>query len=107
MGMTHALLPLAALTMLPVMLRIDRGLLSAAGTLGAPRTQIFWRVLFHLSIPGVAASGLWVFIASLGFFITPALLGGGPHVGDDRPGHHRTDLRQFWTGNSAERSPPC
>src|ERR1700722_6831787 len=76
MGMTHALLPLAVLTLLPVMIRIDRGLLSAAGTLGAPRAQTFWRVFFHLSMPGVAASGLLVFIASLGFFITPALLGG-------------------------------
>ena len=76
MGMTHALLPLAVLTMLPVMIRIDRGLLSAAGTLGAPRAQTFWRVFFHLSMPGVAAAGLLVFIASLGFFITPALLGG-------------------------------
>jgi ABC-type spermidine/putrescine transport system permease subunit I len=76
MGMTHALLPLAVLTMLPVMLRIDRGLISAAGTLGAPRAQTFWRVFFHLSMPGVAAAGLLVFIASLGFFITPALLGG-------------------------------
>jgi ABC-type spermidine/putrescine transport system permease subunit I len=76
MGMSHALLPLAVLTMLPVMIRIDRGLLSAAGTLGAPRAQTFWRVSFHLSMPGVAAAGLLVFIASLGFFITPALLGG-------------------------------
>jgi putative spermidine/putrescine transport system permease protein len=76
MGMAHSLLPLAVLTMLPVMIRIDRGLISAAGTLGAPRTQTFWRVFFHLSMPGVAAAGLLVFIASLGFFITPALLGG-------------------------------
>lgn len=76
MGMTHTLLPLAVLTMLPVMLRIDRGLLSAAGTLGAPGPQVFWRVFFHLSMPGVAAAGLLVFIASLGFFIVPALLGG-------------------------------
>jgi putative spermidine/putrescine transport system permease protein len=76
MGMTHTLLPLAVLTMLPVMIGIDRGLISAAGTLGAPRMQTFWRIFFHLSMPGVAASGLLVFIASLGFFITPALLGG-------------------------------
>jgi putative spermidine/putrescine transport system permease protein len=76
MGMTHALLPLSVLTMLPVMIRIDRGLISAAGTLGAPRTQMFWRIFFPLSMPGVAAAGLLVFIASLGFFITPALLGG-------------------------------
>lgn len=76
MGMTHTLLPLAVLTMLPVMLKIDKGLLSAAGTMGAARAQAFWRVFVHLSMPGVAAAGLLVFIGSLGFFITPALLGG-------------------------------
>ena len=75
-GMVHAMLPLAVLTMLPVMLAIDRQLPRAAGTLGAPPGQVFWRVHFHLSLPGVAAAGLLVFITSLGFFITPALLGG-------------------------------
>jgi putative spermidine/putrescine transport system permease protein len=75
-GMVHAMLPLAVLTMLPVMVGIDRQLPRAAGTLGAPPGQVFWRVHFHLSLPGVAAAGLLVFITSLGFFITPALLGG-------------------------------
>ncbi len=76
MGMVHALLPLTVMTMLPVMMEIDRRLLHAAQTLGAPRAQTFWRVFFHLSMPGVAAAGLLVFIASLGFFVTPGLLGG-------------------------------
>jgi putative spermidine/putrescine transport system permease protein len=76
MGMVHTLLPLAVMTMLPVMTQIDRQYLRAAQTLGAPRAQAFWRVFFQLSMPGVAAAGLLVFIASLGFFITPALLGG-------------------------------
>ena len=75
-GMVHAMLPLAVLTMLPVMIGIDRQLPRAAGTLGAAPGQVFWRVHFHLSLPGVAAAGLLVFITSLGFFITPALLGG-------------------------------
>ena len=75
-GMVHAMLPLAVLTMLPVMIGHDRHLPRAAGTLGAPPGQVFWRVYFHLSLPGVAAAGLLVFITSLGFFITPALLGG-------------------------------
>ena len=43
---------------------------------GASRTETFWRVFFPLSLPGVAAGGLLVFIVALGFFITPALLGG-------------------------------
>lgn len=76
MGMVHTLLPLAVMTMLPVMTGIDRGYGNAASTLGAPRAQVFWRVFFPLSVPGVAAAGLLVFISSLGFFITPGLLGG-------------------------------
>jgi ABC-type spermidine/putrescine transport system permease subunit I len=78
MGMTHTLLPLAVLTMLPVMVQIDATLPRAAGTLGASAAQAFWRVFFHLSMPGVSASALLVFISGLGFFIVPALLG-GPH----------------------------
>jgi putative spermidine/putrescine transport system permease protein len=77
-GMTHTMLPLAIITMLPVMNQIDARLPMAAATMGASRVQAFWRVYFQLSVTGVAAAGLLVFIASLGFFITPALLG-GPH----------------------------
>jgi len=75
-GMVHALMPLAVLTMLSVMENIDGNLSKAASTLGARGGQAFWRVYFPLSIPGVAAGALLVFITSLGFFITPALLGG-------------------------------
>jgi putative spermidine/putrescine transport system permease protein len=74
-GMVHALMPLAVLTMLPVMETIDRNLMPAASTLGARRGQAFWRIYLPLSLPGVAAAGLLVFITSLGFFITPAFLG--------------------------------
>jgi putative spermidine/putrescine transport system permease protein len=75
-GMSHALMPMAVLTMFAVMQGIPRDLGRAAETLGASRGQVFWRIYFPLSLPGVAASGLTVFITSLGFFITPALLGG-------------------------------
>lgn len=74
-GMVHAMMPLAVLTMLSVMENIDRNLVPAASTLGARGGQTFWRIYFPLSLPGVAAAGLLVFITSLGFFITPALLG--------------------------------
>src|SRR5262252_1800715 len=74
-GMVHALMPLAVLTMVSVMENIDRNLLPAASTLGARGGQAFWRIYFPLSLPGVAAAGLLVFITALGFFITPALLG--------------------------------
>ncbi len=75
-GMTHALMPLAVLTMVAVMEHIDPTLTRAASTLGARGGQAFWRIYFPLSLPGVAAAGLLVFITALGFFITPALLGG-------------------------------
>jgi putative spermidine/putrescine transport system permease protein len=75
-GMTHALMPLAVLTMLAVMEGIDPTLVRAASTLGARNGQAFWRIYLPLSLPGVAAAALLVFITALGFFITPALLGG-------------------------------
>jgi putative spermidine/putrescine transport system permease protein len=62
--------------MLPTINQIDPRLKLAAATMGATRIEAFWRVTFQLSMPGVAAAGLLVFIGSLGFFITPALLGG-------------------------------
>jgi putative spermidine/putrescine transport system permease protein len=75
-AMTHTLLPLAVVTMLPVMNQIDRRLLMAASTLGANGAQAFWQVFFQLSMRGVAAAGLLILVACLGFFIAPALLGG-------------------------------
>ena len=75
-SLTHSMMPLAIVTMLPVMAQIDRELTKAAATLGATAGQAFWRIYFHLSMPGVAAAGLLIFISSLGFFITPAILGG-------------------------------
>jgi len=75
-GMVHAMVPLAVITMLPIMLSIDRRLLQAGQTLGAPPARAFWEIYFKLSLPGVTAAGLLVFISSLGFFIVPAFLGG-------------------------------
>ncbi|MCZ6839075.1 MAG: ABC transporter permease subunit, partial [Alphaproteobacteria bacterium] len=79
-GMVHALMPLAVLTMLAVMQTIDPNLRKAAATLGGRGGQSFWRIYFPLSLPGVAAGGLLVFITALGFFITPALLGSGREI---------------------------
>ena len=75
-GMTHALMPLGILTMTSVMQAIPNNLVPAAATLGARGGQAFWRIYFPLSLPGVAAGSLLVFITAVGFFITPALLGG-------------------------------
>ncbi|WP_233837104.1 ABC transporter permease subunit [Paraburkholderia sp. ZP32-5] len=74
-GMVHSMLPLAVMTMLPVMRGIDDRLAQAAETLGAERSTSFFTVFLPLSSPGVAAAGLLVFISSLGFFIVPSLLG--------------------------------
>ena len=75
-GMVHALMPLAVLTMLSVMENIDRNLPRAALTLGARPGTAFWRVYFPLSMPGVAAGAIMVFVTAIGFFIVPSLLGG-------------------------------
>jgi len=74
-GMVHALVPLAVMSMLPIMQGINAQLSSAAQTLGAGRGTAFFTVFLPLSLPGAAAAGLLVFITSLGFFIVPALLG--------------------------------
>lgn len=75
-GMVHALMPLAVMTMLSVMENIDRNLPRAALTLGARPGSAFWKVYFPLSLPGAAAAAIMVFVTAIGFFIVPALLGG-------------------------------
>ncbi|UXN06559.1 ABC transporter permease subunit [Bartonella sp. HY761] len=75
-GMVHAMIPLAIMTMLSVMENIDRNLPRAAGTLGAKPGKSFWTIYFPLSMPGVAAASIMVFVTAIGFFIVPALLGG-------------------------------
>jgi putative spermidine/putrescine transport system permease protein len=76
-GMVHVLMPYLVFPLYAVMCRVDRDLLSAAEGLGAPGWQIFLRVYFPLTLPGLLAGAALVFIISIGFFITPALLGGG------------------------------
>jgi len=75
-GMTYVLLPFMVLTLASVMRGIDPALVRAAHSLGASRWQAFRRVFLPLSAPGIAGGTLLVFILSLGFFITPALMGG-------------------------------
>jgi putative spermidine/putrescine transport system permease protein len=76
-GMVHYMVPFAVLPMLASMREIDMRLLAAARGLGASRAQVFRQVFLPLSMPGVIAAGVLVFIFSLGFYITPAILGGG------------------------------
>ncbi|HEY8611490.1 MAG TPA: ABC transporter permease [Roseomonas sp.] len=76
-GMVHYMVPYAVLPMLSAMREIDPRVLAAARGLGASRSVAFLRVFLPLSLPGVIAAGVLVFIFSLGFYITPAILGGG------------------------------
>jgi len=76
-GMIHVMVPYAVLTLYANMRGIDAGLVAAARSLGASRFQAFRMVFLPLSTPGLIGAGLLVFILSLGFYITPALLGGG------------------------------
>ncbi len=75
-GMVHVLLPFMVLPIYSVMKGIDVDLLKAAQNLGANRLQAFLRVYLPLSLSGLATGCLVVFVTALGFFVTPALLGG-------------------------------
>lgn len=75
LGMTQILLPFMVLPLFTTMARIDPELTKAAANLGASPRRAFLRVFLPLSIPGVLAGSLLVFVLALGFYITPALLG--------------------------------
>jgi ABC-type spermidine/putrescine transport system permease subunit I len=76
-GSTHILLPFMILPIFGVLKRMDPRLIRAATGLGASPRRAFWTVTLPLSAPGIAAGVLIVFIMALGFFVTPAVLGGG------------------------------
>jgi ABC-type spermidine/putrescine transport system permease subunit I len=75
-GMTQIMLPYMVLPIAAVMERMDRSLVPAARGLGASPWKSFAWVFLPLSLPGVYAGSLLVFIISLGFFVVPAILGG-------------------------------
>lgn len=76
-GMTEYMVPYAILPLLANMQGIDTRVLSASRSLGASGVQTFLRVFLPLTKPGIIAASLLVFISSLGFYVTPAILGGG------------------------------
>lgn len=76
-GMVHIMLPFLILPVYGAMKAIDRDLMKAASNLGASPRRAFWTVFFPLTLPGLFAGSLMVFILCLGFFVTPAVLGGG------------------------------
>jgi putative spermidine/putrescine transport system permease protein len=75
-GMAQVLLPFMILPLYSVMKTIDLRLVQAARSLGASPARAFLQVYLPLSLPGVYAGAIIVFILALGFYITPALLGG-------------------------------
>jgi ABC-type spermidine/putrescine transport system permease subunit I len=75
-AMIHILLPYMILPIASVLRQMDPALPRAAAGLGAAPWSVFARIILPLSVPGVAAGVLLVFVLSLGFYITPALVGG-------------------------------
>lgn len=76
-GMVHVLLPYMVFPLYGAMKRIDPALVPAAEGLGASGLSVFLRVYFPLTLPGVLTGVTLVFVVAMGFYITPALLGGG------------------------------
>jgi putative spermidine/putrescine transport system permease protein/spermidine/putrescine transport system permease protein len=76
-GMVHIMLPFFVLPLYATLRSIDRSYLRAAANMGAGPGRAFWTVFFPLSLPGLFAGLTLVFVLCLGFFVTPALLGGG------------------------------
>jgi len=80
MGMLLTYLPLMILPLYAVMIRLDDDLIDAASDLGASRVQIFRTIVLPLTLPGIIAGSLLVFIPAVGEFVIPALLGGPEQV---------------------------
>ena len=76
-GMVHIMLPFLILPLYANMRAIDKDCMKAASSLGATPSRAFWTVFLPLSLPGLLAGLLIVFVLCLGFYVTPAILGGG------------------------------
>jgi putative spermidine/putrescine transport system permease protein/spermidine/putrescine transport system permease protein len=76
-GMVHIMLPFMVLPLYASMRAINADYMRAAANLGASPVKAFWQIYVPLSLPGLAAGIVIVFVLCLGFYVTPALLGGG------------------------------
>ncbi|WP_139006321.1 ABC transporter permease [Arthrobacter crystallopoietes] len=89
LGMTYTMLPYAVLAMYPTMAGFDKELLNSASVLGSSRTGAMYKIWLPMVRPGLVAGGAIVFAISIGFYITPVLLGGAQTpfmatvIGDD------------------------
>jgi putative spermidine/putrescine transport system permease protein len=79
-GMTYIMLPFVVLPLQATLSAIDPALMHAGAICGASPLRLFRSVLLPLSLPGIGAAGLMVFVMSLGYYITPALLGGASNM---------------------------
>jgi len=98
-GMVHIMLPFLVLPLLNAMRAIDADLLKAAANLGASPARAFRSVFLPLSLPGLAAGTLIVFILCLGFYVTPAVLGGGKVIMVSN--HIANDIELFFNWGAA------
>lgn len=101
LGLIYSWLPTMVLPVYASLERLDRSLLEAASDLYASGFHVFRRVIWPLSIPGVAAGSVLVFIPSLGAFITPTLLGGGKSLMIGNIISHQFLTAQDWPFGSA------
>lgn len=79
-GMMHFLIPFAVLPLASSMRHLDQRVLMAARGMGASKLRTFWWIFVPMTMPGIIGASIITFIFSLGFFITPAILGGGRSV---------------------------
>ena len=93
-AMTHILLPFMVLPLYSVMKAIPPSYVRAAKSLGATNWTAFWRIYFPNTISGIGAGGILVFILAIGYYITPALVGGqdGVMISNIIDGHMRSSL---------------
>ena len=97
----HILLPFMVLPLYATMQKIPRDLLQAGASLGGSPSHTFWRIFLPLSLPGVLAGSTLVFVLSLGFYITPELLGGGRTVMVSMLVSRNVELYNQWGAASA------
>lgn len=79
-GMSHYLIPFAVFPLATAMRNVDERVLTAADGMGASRLRVFWQLFVPMTASGVMGAFLLVFVFSIGFYVTPALLGGGQSV---------------------------
>lgn len=79
-GMVHYLVPFAVFPLATAIREVDERVLLAAEGMGASRLRIFWQVFLPMTWSGVVGAALLVFVFALGFYVTPAILGGGRSV---------------------------